>query len=234
MSRLARLLVGLAVLAVLAAGTVTLIRNSNGDFSGDYALSGMFTKAGEGLEPGSEVVFRGVQIGRVSTITLQDDQAKVTLLIDPTFEVPADTTATIEPVNLFGAEEVALTTPDHDTDAGPYLPHNGAFARAQVSDTLDDLFAAATPLLQKINTGDLETVLGELSQASQGEGPSIARSIGAGTQLASLLNSTLNAQETALDSFAQFTQAVAPDAGGLEHGLEPGQCRAPRLQRRGG
>jgi hypothetical protein len=31
------LLVSLVVIAVLAGGTVTLIRNSNGDFSGDYA-----------------------------------------------------------------------------------------------------------------------------------------------------------------------------------------------------
>jgi ABC-type transporter Mla subunit MlaD len=84
MRRLNHLLVSLLVLALLVAGTVTMIRNSNGDFSGDYALSGLFAKAGEGLEPGSEVVFRGVQIGRVSTIALQGDMAKVTVLIDPT------------------------------------------------------------------------------------------------------------------------------------------------------
>jgi virulence factor Mce-like protein len=215
MRRFSRLLVSLVVIAVLVGATVTLISNSDGDFSGDYALSGMFAKAGEGLEPGSEVVFRGVQIGRVSTIALQDDMAKVTLLVDPTFNVPADATATIEPVNLFGAEEVSLTSPDHNTDAGPFLAHNGQFAHAKDSDSLGDLFAAATPLLQKINTNHLSTVLGELAQASQGEGPQIAKSIGAGTELASLLNSTLSAQEVALDSFAQFAQAVAPDASGL-------------------
>ena len=58
-------------------------------------------------------------------------------------------------------------------------------------------------------------MLGVLAQASRGEGPQIAKSIGAGTQLASLLNSTLSAQEIALDSFARFAQAVAPDATGL-------------------
>jgi virulence factor Mce-like protein len=215
MRPLSRLLISLAVVVVLVAGTVMLIRNSNGDYSGDYALSGMFAKGGEGLEPGSEVVFRGVQIGRVSTIELVDDKAKVTLLITPSFKVPADTTATIEPINLFGAEQVSLTSTGHNADAGPYLAPNAQFARAEDSDSLGDLFAAATPLLQKIDTNNLSTVLGELAQASQGEGPEIARSIGAGTQLASLLNSTLSAQENALDSFAQFAQAVAPDANGL-------------------
>jgi virulence factor Mce-like protein len=215
MKALVRLLVSLLVLAVLVAGTVTLIRNSNGDYSGDYALSGFFAKAGEGLQPGSEVVFRGVQIGRVSTISLHNDMAKVTLLITPRFNVPADSTATIEPVNLFGAEQVSLSSPDHNSDRPPFLPHNGQFVQADNSDSLGDLFAAATPLLKQINTNDLSTVLGEVAQASQGEGPEIARSIGAGTQLASLLNNTLSAQENALDSFAQFAQAVAPDANGL-------------------
>jgi phospholipid/cholesterol/gamma-HCH transport system substrate-binding protein len=215
MRRLNHLLVSLLVLALLVAGTVTMIRNSNGDFSGDYALSGLFAKAGEGLEPGSEVVFRGVQIGRVSTIALQGDMAKVTVLIDPTFNLPQQSTATIEPVNLFGAEEVALTSPDHNADAAPYLPHNGQFAHAEDSDNLGDLFAAATPLLQKINTNNLSSVLGDLAQASQGEGPQIAKSIGAGTELASLLNTTLAAQENALDAFANFAQAIAPDGAGL-------------------
>jgi phospholipid/cholesterol/gamma-HCH transport system substrate-binding protein len=215
MSRLARLLISAAVLVVLVGGTVTLIRSSNGDFSGDYALRGLFAKAGEGLPPGSEVVFRGVQVGRVSTAVLQGDEAKVTMLISPNFEVPEDATATIEPVNLFGADEISLTTPGHNAEEGPYLARGATLAHTANSDELGDLFASATPLLQKINTNSLSTVLGELGQASQGEGPAIARSITAGTRLAGALNATRNAQEVALDSLARFSQAVAPLAGNL-------------------
>jgi len=215
MKRLFRVGVSLLVLVVLVAGTITLVRTANGDFAGDYKLSGLFPKAGEGLQPGSTVVFRGVQVGRVSTIALKDNEAKVTVLIDPGFKVPATATATIEPVNLFGAEQVSLSTPHHNTENGPYLADNAQFAHAKSSDELGDLFAVATPILQKINTTNLSTVLGELSQASQGEGPAIARSISAGTQLAGLLNSTLNAQIIALDSFARFSQSVAPDGAAL-------------------
>jgi phospholipid/cholesterol/gamma-HCH transport system substrate-binding protein len=210
MRRLQRIVVSLVVMALLVGITVTLVRTADGDYAGDYKLSGVFAKAGEGLPPGSEVVFRGVQIGRVSGASLSGDQAKVTVLIDPTFHVPRDATATIEPINLFGADEVSLATPGHDGDGGPYLAPDGEFAHTANSDELGDLFAAATPLLRKINTNHLSTVLGELGQASQGEGPSIARSIRAGTELAGELNTTLNAQEVALDSFAKFSQAVAP------------------------
>ena len=70
MKRLVRILISVAVLFGLVFGTVTLVRLANGDFAGDYALSGTFPRAGEGLNPGSAVVFRGVQVGRVSTISL--------------------------------------------------------------------------------------------------------------------------------------------------------------------
>jgi phospholipid/cholesterol/gamma-HCH transport system substrate-binding protein len=217
MKRLRRSAISLLVLFVLVFGTVTLIRTANGDFAGDYPLLGMFPKAGEGLQPGSEVVFRGVQVGRVSTIALKDNEAQIKVLIDPSFKVPKTATATIEPVNLFGAEQVSLSTPDGNSQAGPYLPRNGTFAHAATSDELGDLFAAAEPLLKQINARALSTVLGELGQASQGEGPNIAASISAGTQLAGLLNSTLNSQLNALDSFARFAQAVGPDAASLNN-----------------
>jgi phospholipid/cholesterol/gamma-HCH transport system substrate-binding protein len=212
MKRLLRLVVSLVVLCGLVFGTITLVRLANGDFDGDYQLQGTFPRAGEGLDPGSAVVFRGVQVGRVSTISLADNQARVGVLIQPSFKVPATATATIEPVNLFGAEQVAISTPHGNADAGPYLSPGGSFAHAQSSDELGDLFAAATPLLNAVNDNNLATVLGELSQASQGEGPKIAASISAGTQLAGLLDRTLNAQILALDSFAKFAQATAPAA----------------------
>ncbi len=215
MIRLVRVLVVLVVVVGLVFGTVTLVRLANGDFAGDYKLAGTFPSAGEGLNPGSAVVFRGVQIGRVSTISLHQNQAEVAVLIEPSFHVPASATATIEPVNLFGAEQVAISTPHENSDAGPYLAPGGSFAHTMSSDELGDLFAAATPLLNEIDTNHLSTVLGELSEASEGEGPKIAASIDAGTQLAGLLDNTVNAQILALDSFAKFAQATAPAAADL-------------------
>jgi phospholipid/cholesterol/gamma-HCH transport system substrate-binding protein len=217
MRRLLNLVVSLVVLFGLVFGTVTLVRLANGDFAGDYKLSGMFPRAGEGLHPGSAVVFRGVQVGRVSTISLDQNEARVTVLIEPSFKVPASATATIEPVNLFGAEQVSITAPHSNADTAPFLASGATFAHAASSDELGDLFAAATPLLNKIDTTNLATVLTELAQASQGEGPKIAASISAGTQLAGLLDRTLNAQLLALDSFAKFTQAVAPAASDLNN-----------------
>jgi len=215
MTRILRGGVALVVLIALGVGSVLLVRMANGDYSGAYHLTGMFPRAGEGLQPGSEVVFRGVQVGRVSTISLVDSQAKVSVLIQPSFRVPASATATIRPVNLFGAEEMSLTTPDGNADNGPYLSPGSSFVHADMSSEIGDLFAAATPLLNQVNTVNLANVISELAQASNGEGPRIASAIQEGSKLAGFLDSTLQAQLNALASFARFSAVLAPDASAI-------------------
>lgn len=214
MSRLGRLLVAFLAVAVIAAGWVVLVRLSNGDFSGRYELTGFFSRAGQGLHPGSAVVYRGVQVGEVSSMTLSGTEARVTMLIDHGFKVPASTTATIGPVNLFGADQVSLSTPQ-PTASPPYLAPGGTFVHTANSDELGDLFAAASPLLDQVNTNDLSAVVSELAQASAGEGPQIAASFSEGAKLAAFLDETLQAQLAALDSFARFVGALVPTAGPL-------------------
>ncbi len=213
MSRLLRAAVGLAVLLAAVVAVVTAVKAANGDFAGDYSLTGYFPRAGEGLAPGSEVVYRGVQVGRVSTIALSGDRAKVTMLVYPGFRVPAATKATIGPVNLFGAEQVTLTEPAHPS--GGDLAPGAVLGKTATSDELGTLFTAATPFFRRITTASLATVVGELARASNGEGPRIKASINAGASLAGYFDRTLSAQLAALDSFSTFTAALAPDGASI-------------------
>lgn len=209
--RALRAAVALGVLASAVLVAVVSVRAANGDYAGDYRLTGYFPRAGEGLEPGSEVVYRGVQVGRVSAISLAGHEARVSLLLDPGFQVPSDVTATIAPLNLFGAEQVTLRTPPQRGLAGPYLRPGAVLARTGTSDELTNLFTAAAPLLEKITRSNLASVVGELAQASSGEGPRINASIGAGANLAAFFDRTLSAQLAAFDSFSSFTASIAPD-----------------------
>ena len=230
---LVRAAVALAVPVAVTAGVVIAVKAANGDYSGDYRLTGYFPRAGEGLVPGSEVVYRGVQVGRVAAVSLAGTAARVTLLLQPTFEVPATATATIEPVNLFGAEQVSLRVPGpgRGPAPGPHLTAGSVIHRTATSDELSALFAAATPLLKKIDTNDLSTVIGELAQASAGEGPQIAQGIDAGAQLASWLDRSLAAQLSALDSFSRFAAALAPDGSTLNGLAQQENAALPTFNR---
>lgn len=211
--------VGKVLVAALAIGVAVaavdgVLAFSSGAFSGDYPLSASFAAAGHGLFPDSEVVYRGVQVGRVSSVVLSHRRAKVGMEIDPGFRVPVGATATIEPVNVFGADEVSLSFPS-GTPA-PGLHPGGTITTTNVQPSLNGLFAAATPLLNRIDTRDLSTVLSNLAQAAQGEGPTIARSITEGAKLAIFLDQTLPAQITALDSFDAFAGTLEPTASSFD------------------
>lgn len=210
MGRPWQLLVTLVALAVVVATVEVVIRYSDGAFGSGYALTGSFDRAGTGLQSGAEVVYRGVQVGRVTSITLRHRRAEVAMLIDHGFRVPSDTVATIEPVNVFGADQVSLAFPGHGADAP--LPAGSAIRHTAVRPGFDSLFAAAAPLLKRVDTTDLSTVISTLAQATNGEGPTIRASIDEGAKLAAFLDQTLPAQITALDSTAGFATAIAPTA----------------------
>jgi phospholipid/cholesterol/gamma-HCH transport system substrate-binding protein len=211
MSATVRAVLGLAAALVVVATSVVLVEVADGAFSGAYLLNGHFTRAGEGLFPGSDVDYRGVQVGTVQSVHLSGQMAVVTMRMDKGFRVPSGADATIRPKNLFGAEEVDLSFPSNPSRS--WLGPGGTVAHTAVSDELDQLFSSADPLLQQVDAGNLATVVSELAQAATGEGPRIASSIEEGTKLAGLLSDTIAGQLAALDSFASFSSALAPTGG---------------------
>lgn len=211
--RLVRLLAVVVSLAVAVSGVDLIVKAADGAFSGAYSLTGSFSSSGEGLNPGAEVTYRGVQVGRVTAITLSHGRADITMAIDRSFKVPTDSTATLLPINVFGADNIAFTIPGGDPST--YFAPGSTITRTSVSPDLEDLFAAADPLLSEIDAPDLSTVISNLAQASAGEGPTIAASIDEGVKLANFLDDTLPEQLSALDSFAGFTSALTPTASSL-------------------
>jgi|GEM_PF-879658 len=208
---LGRPLLGLLATLVILLASVVLVRLGNGDFSSAYAVSASFPAASAGLHPGSQVEERGVQIGSVRSIVLSHGKALVTMGIDAQVRLPRDVVATIEPQNLFGADQIAIAPP---ASAGAvhvtgYLTNGSRIAHAGELTELGQLFATADPLLNRIDSADLARVIGELAAAYGGQGARIARSLTTGTQLASLLSRTTTEQLAALDAFTRFTLAIA-------------------------
>ncbi len=199
---------GLLALLAVAAASVTLVRLGNGDFSSAYPVSASFRTASAGLHPGSQVVEQGVQVGSVRSIVLRHGRALVTFGISANHKIPSDAVATIEPENLFGADQVAISVPTGRGPTPEALPPGGRIRHTQVLAELGQLFSSADPLLSKIDTADLATSINELSAAYGGQGEQIAASLKAGADLTSLLARTTSAQLAALDAFTRFSVAI--------------------------
>lgn len=75
-----------------------------------------------GLYRFGNVTYRGVQIGKVTSVDLTDDGVKATLSIDGGHKIPADLRAQVRSVSAVGEQYVDLQP---RTDAPPYL-HDGS------------------------------------------------------------------------------------------------------------
>jgi phospholipid/cholesterol/gamma-HCH transport system substrate-binding protein len=73
-----------------------------------YEVYAIFSDVG-GLKTGSSVDIAGLEVGRVSSMTLEDYQAKVVLSIRKDIKLQEDTIASIKTRGLIGEKFLALT-----------------------------------------------------------------------------------------------------------------------------
>jgi len=102
--------VGLFVLAGLAAVAYLSVSLGGLSYTGDqgFVLVGVFDDIG-GLSRRSPVKIAGVKIGQVRSIRLSEDlRAEVSFDLDPSIELPIDSSAAIRTAGLLGDQFVQL------------------------------------------------------------------------------------------------------------------------------
>jgi len=109
MKRRDEVLVGIfltVAIAIALLGTLWLVR---GGLSSGYPLYTKFAW-GQNLKPGQPVLLAGVNVGAVSDVKLRDDGfLDVFLRVDDDVKVPKNSTASVQPVGIFGDAAIALT-----------------------------------------------------------------------------------------------------------------------------
>ena len=208
-----RVVIALAVTVATLAIVYRAVGAAYDFFSTAYPLTASFDRLGQNVHPGSEVDYRGVQVGKVKSWSLVDRRVQVRFTVNRGFKVPADATATLEPQSVFGSEIMTLDFPNGQS--GPFLQPGQAVTQTATSDQVQQFINATVPLFNSLNPGDVQTIISELTQASQGIGQTIAQSIDTGTRLADLFSTTITAQVNALDAFARFQAAFTPTASNL-------------------
>jgi len=139
-------LLGIGAIAYLslAVGGVSLGRHSG------LTLIANFDELG-GLKPRAPVVIAGVKVGQVRSTELGDDyRARVTLDLDPTLKLPADTSASIVTAGLLGDRYISLQ-PGGDPQQ---LPNGGTITFTESAILLERLLGK---LVHNVGTGEKES-----------------------------------------------------------------------------
>jgi phospholipid/cholesterol/gamma-HCH transport system substrate-binding protein len=108
------------VLTICASNDVS--NNSNNQYVANF-------ESVDGIKVNTNIYMNGVEIGKVYSISLVDDFAKVSIVIDNTIKIPVDSTITVETNDLFSAKVLSIL-PGFEEE---YMKDNDTFMMAQSS-----------------------------------------------------------------------------------------------------
>lgn len=160
----------------------------------NYTVTVVLPRAG-GIYTEAAVTYRGVQVGKVTSLNLRPTTVRVGLSIDPNVKIPSNVVASVRSLTAAGEQYMDLVP----TKGDPPNLHNGSVITegasvngvptvpVEVGTTLAD----AGALLNSVNTKDLQTITKTLSSGFSGTGDNLRTIVVAGQSL-------VNAFEVAL------------------------------------
>jgi virulence factor Mce-like protein len=208
-----RSVAAVAVACLMVAGVTIGVRASYGAFDDTMEVSGVFPRAGQSLVKGADVLYRGVPVGEVSAIELEDLDVRITLALEPDAEVPSDVEAVVAPKTLFGEKSVELRG---GTDGSDDILRDGdELEHTRTGTEVEELIAAADPLLRGIDTTELAGLMTELTQVLQNQGRRFNEALEPTVAAAGLFEETIDAQLRLLESSAAFAEQIKDIGPGL-------------------
>lgn len=193
-----------------------------------------------GLIPSSEVTYRGVPVGRVEAVELDEDTTgvRLELELEGEYRIPANAKASIAMDSAVPIQHLDLQPAG---DQPPYLEDGGVIEKENTSGPLplETLLVHFTQLADSLDPDDLATVSNELAAGLGGLGPQLRQTVDNGItlldslqehqgQLAELLTDTRGLVEdnaAAIDALPDLTADIhavtaelreaAPDLGAM-------------------
>ena len=187
-------IIGLFVMVVFYIQAPTLLGIGKMTVTLDLPATG-------GLYRFSNVTYRGVQVGKVTSVNLAPNGAKATLSLDTSPKIPADLQARVLSISAVGEQYVDLQP---RTNSGPYLRDGSVIAAsdATIPQPIGPVLDQTSKLLTSIPKGKLSDLLDESFKAFNG----------AGYDFQSLFDSSAKVSGD-LNGVADQTRALTEDTG---------------------
>ncbi|WP_040700383.1 MCE family protein [Nocardia vinacea] len=162
-----------------------------------------------------------VTVGTITAITVRDYVADITLEIDKSVQLPANTTARLAQTSVLGAQYLELITPkDGKTDRplrdGDVIPLS---ATAEYPAT-EDVLAALSLVLNGSGLEQIRTIMTELNGAFGGREDAINRSFARLVTFVDGLDTQRDNIVRAIDSLDEFSKELAAQKDTLGGGIE--------------
>jgi phospholipid/cholesterol/gamma-HCH transport system substrate-binding protein len=178
-----------------------------------YTVRARFDESG-GIYSGAEVTYRGMPVGRVGDLRLNDSGGvTVDLDIKNGPSIPADTLAVVANRSAIGEQYVDLQP---RAEGGPYLSDGSTIVRRNTRTPLPTtkMIVSLDRLVESVNKKDLRVTVDELGEAFAGTGPHLTRMVDSGNALV----------ESASDSFPQTVSLIDKSRSVLKTQIDKGSA----------
>ncbi|MGH2807602.1 MAG: MCE family protein [Actinomycetota bacterium] len=201
-----RLYVNMLIVLALGIGmTAWVVSNiiGTGFFNKPFVVTADFAASG-GVFTNQEVTYRGVLIGKVGEMSLNDDGVDIELLIDEQWQgrIPSSVAATVQSKSAVGEQFVNLTPIDPDSEP---LADGDTIAREDTSLPVDfqELLASLDRVLEDVPPDQLRNLSQNLAVALRGRGEDIATIIDSLSTLSGGFASVAEEQKRLLSNATQ-------------------------------
>jgi virulence factor Mce-like protein len=224
-STTARALTGLAaVVAILAVIAVT-IGLFTGSFTETKTVTVVSDRAGLVMNNDAKVKMRGVEVGRVASITTRPDgKAIIKLDMNPKQLrfIPSNVDVDITSTTVFGAKFVDLVPPAQPS--GQALREGQVIEGKHVTTEVNTVFQRLVTVLDKIDPAKLNETLGAVATAFNGRGEKIGRTLSDFNAFLAKINPSLpnlaHDIEAAVPTFTAYGDAAPELVATIENSIQ--------------
>ncbi|MCP3803867.1 MCE family protein [Allokutzneria sp. A3M-2-11 16] len=167
-------LLGLVLLIVLVAVPALTVAVYRDAFTTSVTVTLRTDHTGNQLSVASDVKVNGLLVGEVRRVSSRGDGAELELALHPDKSIPRDSTARLLPKTLFGERYVALRP-----GTGAPLLEGDVIGQDRSSSAieLEQVLAGVMPTLRALQPQKLAVTLSAISQALQGRGAQLGRTL---------------------------------------------------------
>ena len=204
-----RAVMGLVGAALLSATAVVIVNFGTGYYDSGYRLTAVFASSSQGLYEDSDVKVRGVNVGKIEHIELDDQgRALVHMTIREGFQVADTAHVSIEPLSVFGPKFLNLRLGEGEL-SGPFLADGDRITNTEVAPEFTLVLGDASDLLEHIEPGDVSTVIHTVAEGVGGLGDELGEMIDDIDSLADLVEADLPQARQFLADLALVSQTLA-------------------------
>ncbi|MDJ0395320.1 MCE family protein [Rhodococcus sp. G-MC3] len=199
----AGLVLGLVAIAAFALTTFA------GGFITTVPVTVTSERAGLVMDPQAKVKLRGVEVGRVGSISQDDGLARIDLDLDPSTlaMIPANVAVDIKSTTVFGAKYVNLIVPQNPSSES--IAAGTVISAESVTVEFNSLFQHLSEVLQKLEPEKLNATLGAVSSALRGRGEELGSLLEDTDSYLATMNPSLPALQHDLSAAAVVTNVYA-------------------------